>query len=464
MASSSQDFLLECLGGAAPFDWSDEEGDEVGMTCLDEADAGQPAAMAMAMDDSSDEEADGDLDIDDAYSFDPEQVAKMVKAGKTSQAELVETIQEAMAAALERRLRRQEANPSIEPGADNPYAAIYSGATCEDDLSGRMTPPLSPTGPQLAQKGHARSRRSSIARQDAISQAMKDAVARHRQSVAKRICDEGELIREAMGKAQRRHRMSVSKAAEVIQAAEPEDEAQAMADNDKVAQQLAAVQQAMELARKRHRRSIAEAVKHVSADVPTFSQASSSVEDRIQQAVQALTSQHVAHEKIQQALDGALSRNTVDQQWQSPCTEGQGYTMHSETEAVGNAEWQGEQYQAEYSAYGQYDEAAFAHETVYPAESNYQAAYGHETLPNYQAQQLYTTATQYEAASSAYEYPAASQYEADASYTSDLQYQAQSAVPWSSCNGWTQNSYGQWSCEAKQAAAPQWGMAAWGSA
>lgn len=310
----------------------------------------------MALDDSDDEGDYNADDLDDAYSFDSEIVAQMVKEGRTSQPQIIEAMKEAMAAALERRLRLAECGHAVEPGADNPYANMHYGATCEDDIGGRMTPPApsTPTGcmfdcspdaaveerMRMAQarasaKARTVSRRSSIVRRDAISQAMQDAVSRHRRSIVTKVTATdrpAELIQQAMASAHRRHRMSVAKAAEVVEAAEPDNEQEAMEDNKRVAEQMHNMQQALEQARAGHRRCIAEAVKCVTNDTAAATAAASpdTVQDRIQKAiaasyqrrcggsVAALTSQQSAQEQIQQAMAAARQRSGVTSAYTQP--------------------------------------------------------------------------------------------------------------------------------------------------
>ncbi|CAE8647625.1 unnamed protein product [Polarella glacialis] len=318
-----QGFLQMCLGSVDSElgDISDtgsdfDEVEEPGKT-----DSGAHQVFAMAMDDSDDEycsEAGSDDDLDDAYNFDPDKVADLLKNG-CSQAEISEKLQEAMAKSLERRLEETWVPSARDQlSLDNPYgyAVENTRPTCEDDLAGRMTPPREPSPERSAVVDSAdvatrfaqaqaaaaarngRGRRSSAVRRDAIQTAMAEAATRHRRSiVAKASATVGadaeesavSKIQEAMQSAQKRHRQSICKAAEALECA-------GMADHPEVADKLGMVQKAMEDARRRHRRSIAEAVcfveqtPHLSAAATVFvpkTGAELSVQERIQQAVAA---------------------------------------------------------------------------------------------------------------------------------------------------------------------------------
>eukprot|EP00931_Biecheleriopsis_adriatica_P099106 TRINITY_DN7339_c0_g1_i1.p1 TRINITY_DN7339_c0_g1~~TRINITY_DN7339_c0_g1_i1.p1 ORF type:complete len:559 (+),score=145.49 TRINITY_DN7339_c0_g1_i1:65-1678(+) len=341
-AAAAKDFLKHCLGGKKDeddllgfegdfFDF-DEEGDKT------EPEAAQgkgngPVFMAMASDsecEEEDEDEDEDEDIEDAYNFDPEMVADLLKQKGFTMAELTEKFQDSMAQALERRLAEKSAT------ADN-QANDATRPDCHGDVDGRMTPDgcmTPPThGPSSCQGSpdpsivaermerakqeaiNRRGRRSSAVKRDAIQEAMSQAVSRHRKSLvsqASKMEDQTPTkIQEAMTQAQRRHRLSISKAAETLDAAGLGEQ-----DGQEVSEQLEMVQKAMEEARRRHRRSIAEAVEKVtglSASATPFTpepkmSASASPFQPQHQPQQ----QHAFQERINEAVSSAYRRQEQD--------------------------------------------------------------------------------------------------------------------------------------------------------
>jgi len=249
----------------------------------DDDDAGKNVTSSFALDDSDD---DSDFDIDDEYDFDHEKLAELVKAG-ADRMELASHVEEAMAAALERKLARKAGTEPREASVLAATAAAEAAAAEGDqgdwDLEGRMTPGrMTPTdesatsasmqvddvaarAKQALELANARRRRSSAARKNAagIAQAMEDAKERRRKSLAKQfntIGDTSVQIDEAMERARGRHRRSMSKAADVLECAGYDDDD---ADCTEAVAKMRLVQQAMEDARQRHRRSIARAVQEL---------------------------------------------------------------------------------------------------------------------------------------------------------------------------------------------------------
>merc|ERR1719453_2898251 len=89
--------------------------------------------------DTSDD--DSDDDIYDEYDFDHTKIAEMVKAGADRE-KLTTAIEDAMAAALERKLKEKTSAPTEEViSANNPFAigAVQPGEWVYD-VSGSMTP------------------------------------------------------------------------------------------------------------------------------------------------------------------------------------------------------------------------------------------------------------------------------------------------------------------------------------
>jgi len=435
-----QEFLRECLGG----DWSWEEDEEEGSNHGHNDEKG-----FIAMNDESDDEAEYEDDWDHA------KLSELMQARGATEAELVEAIEQAMAQALERRLHLQSLPPVVPPGQDNPYVEW----TCEGDIGGRMTPEN--TGfpsedvddrfrgaqAKAAAKVRGYSRRSSIVRAEKISEAMQAAKARHRRSTD---------FSEASQAAYRRHRMSVAKAAEVIMAAEPQDEDQALEDNKTVAEQMALVQQAMEQARRRHRRSVAEAVKTVTqvpSEAVTSKVASDAVQDRIQLAiaaayqrrcggsVEALTSQQAAQEKIQQAMAAASQRNAGDLSANADWSQSPGYSEVSQSYADQCHADQG--YTDSSQAYGQSSSHYGQSSSHYGQSSSH---YGQSSAQYVQSH------PQYDQSAAHYDHHDASSF----GY-------AASSDPWANSAGWS-SSTTVWGCEVPQRSAAGHWPAAWGSA
>merc|ERR1711871_873251 len=176
-----------------------------------------------------------DDDIYDEYDFDHTKIAEMLKAGADRE-KLTSAIEDAMAAALERRLKEKTA-ASI-PAEPEP--------TMQADVAGQMTPGrMTPTegvtpgdGPdsetvaqhmqQAIESAQMRRRRSSAAKKPiaAIAEARKMAAEKRRASLAARMGsgpggeNEQESIlnsaAQALQSAQRRHRKSISKASQVL--------------------------------------------------------------------------------------------------------------------------------------------------------------------------------------------------------------------------------------------------------
>jgi len=310
MESADHRFLLTCLGSARSCsnaaaleleDMLEVDEDEDELSAASDSDNGNMFAI-----DDSDDEAHGDDDeLEDAYNFEPEKVADILKRNVCTMAELTEKFQEAMADALDRRLKNEQwshlsqSHLSTVP-SNNPYpaqAGCENRPDCVGDVTGRMTPPegvgtatdLGPGAETVAQKleqvrqeemGRQRLR-SSVVKREAISQAMDQAVSRHRRSLVAKASKLEETsgqahdkIQMAMKDAQRRHRLSISKAAETLDAAGLEDQ-----DDARVGETFSMVCKAMEEARLRHRRSISEAVRKVtrmSASAEAFTPSSMS--------------------------------------------------------------------------------------------------------------------------------------------------------------------------------------------
>lgn len=268
--------------------WSAQEDEDEFGEC--DGDAGAASFFALA--DSDSEEDEDDAELEDAYNFDPEICAQLLKHNRFTMEELTEKFQESMAQALERRLNVQTClSSNTESGADGPYESVEDRPDCQGDVDGRMTPPKAHPGcmtpPVETMATHAgpdeqavaeklehaqqrapfgRARRSSVIKQDAIQEAVSKAVSRHRRSLLCKVSEkneEGELASPegkshvALKSAQKRHRLSILKAAETLDAASLDE------DEAAVGKKLQMVHKAMEEARRRHRQSIAEAVQNV---------------------------------------------------------------------------------------------------------------------------------------------------------------------------------------------------------
>ncbi|CAE6923386.1 Eno2 [Symbiodinium natans] len=283
-----KDFLKDVLGGAAD---EIEERDEklLGQNCdifaipEDKEDsneeeekmedkAGETVCFAM---DSSDDDNDSDVDseewdLEDAYNFDPERVAELLKNPDVSEEDLVESLQETMAEAMILRMTAED--PDVEA----------SRPTCQEDISGLMTPPAQPatfdaTTPdpkELSKKLEqvpGRVRRSSINRRGALDDVAKSAVKNHRKSIAciasaKMGSDEGnkDKIQQALTNSKKRHRMSMCKAVEMLDLAGFRDEE----DKEVVSNKLETLQKCVLKARALHRQTVAKvALETVGGDL-----------------------------------------------------------------------------------------------------------------------------------------------------------------------------------------------------
>lgn len=266
----------------------------------EEAKATEDAAVVstFALQDSDDEASDSDDEMGDEYEFDITKMAQLVKAG-ADRAQLAAVCEEAMAAALERKLAQKRGvvlNDAAKLAAEVAAERAEQLAPTDEkdwDLDGRMTPgqmtppaddsatPARSDADDLAARAqealasaNARRRRSSAAKRSSgtgagIVQAMEEAKERRRKSLAKMNCsgEAEEDIQAAMEAASRRHRKSMSKAADILEDAGYDEEG---ADCSEAAKKMRLVQQAMEDARKRHRKSIAEAVSKLNADAAAF--------------------------------------------------------------------------------------------------------------------------------------------------------------------------------------------------
>jgi len=217
----------------------------------------------------------------------------MLKAGAERE-KITSAFEEAMAASLERKLKAKFAPPVKEiVSADNPYAsgAVRPGEFIYD-VSGHMTPPtgqavdavpqtVAARMQQAMMSAKLRQRRSSAARKEVnvITEAKKMAVMKRRASLASRMGAEQqsdnvhETISEAMRNAHRRHRQSISKAAEVVEDVGCGEDT----PMSEVATKMQMVEVAMAEARRRHRRSIARAVEQLQ-EPPVGAMLSSSAE------------------------------------------------------------------------------------------------------------------------------------------------------------------------------------------
>jgi len=296
----------------------DESEDEVDMGLQSDAEESPKNATAgscstFALADTDSDSSDSDDELDDEYDFDHEKLAELVKAG-ANRGQLASVVEEAMAAALERKLcqkKEEELKDVVTLATAKENNDMTEDGDCWE-LEGRMTPgqmtpvqqmtPGQMTPPEgnaaatvecaddLAAKcqaamasANARRRRSSALKKNeavsaGIANAMEEAKERRRKSLAKLNggSDVQENIAAAMQNASRRHRQSISKAADVLGDAGFDEDG---ADCSEAAAKMRLVQQAMEDARRRHRRSIAEAVRALeepavtskfSADATTF--------------------------------------------------------------------------------------------------------------------------------------------------------------------------------------------------
>jgi len=230
-----------------------------------------PATIStFALDDSDDGSCEEDLD--DIYDFDHDKLADMVKSG-ADRLQLATVVEDAMAAALERKLARKAGKEPREAKDLAAAVATNAWATQENwDLDGRMTPteeapvPIEDVAERARQAlvmANSRRRRSSAAKKHTfgIEEAMKGARERRRQSLAQKYNTMGDAhgqISEAMERARGRHRQSMSKAADVLESAGYDDDTVECSETTK---KMRLLQQAMEDARQRHRRSIARAVQ-----------------------------------------------------------------------------------------------------------------------------------------------------------------------------------------------------------
>lgn len=288
----SSQFLRMCLGGHRADDGrllDIDDDDDFWSTQDDDGEEFGECAEFFAMADSDGEE-DEDADLEDAYNFDPDICAQLLKRNSFTMEELTEKLQESMVQALERRLNAQ--TDAIECcAAAGPHESMEERPDCQGDVAGRMTPPLdhpgsmtppvdvsTHTGPdeqtvaEKLEKAQHRARRSSVIKRDAIQDAMSKAVSRHRRSLLSKVSEKNEdgsraaspegKIGVAMQNAQKRHRLSILKAAETLDVARLDDE-----DDAAVSKKLQMVHKAMEEARTRHRRSIASAVQNITGAV-----------------------------------------------------------------------------------------------------------------------------------------------------------------------------------------------------
>jgi len=283
-AGCYKDFLENCLGSSVEdTDAHDksvlgikgdifaiEEDDKETKDSTDESEAKKKVeteCFAMGGDSDSDSgfgsDDDDEWDLEDAYNFDPERVAELLKKGNYNEEELVETIQEGMAEAMLERMNLID-DPDLE--ATRP--------DCSGDVDGRMTPPpkgkdqdaATPPDPKVlasklenVKEGR---RRSSIGGRRNINDAVRTGVARTRKSIAciassKTAAGEDKAkIELAAEMTTKRHRMSLHKAAEITDMAGLGDE-----DDLQLKETLLTLQKAVMKARGRHRATVATAVK-----------------------------------------------------------------------------------------------------------------------------------------------------------------------------------------------------------
>jgi hypothetical protein len=230
-------------------------------------------------DDDLDDDQDDDEKIYDEYDFDNDKIAEMIQAG-VDREKLTSVIEEAMAASLERKLKAKTMAPlGAVISSDNPYAtgALQPGETTYDLAGhmtpGRMTPSESTAAPIDSQtvaermrcaveSAKLRRRRSSATGKyaDTIDEARRMAAMKRRASLNAHMGDcMQETISEAMRNANRRHRQSISKAAEILEDVGYDDSTQVT----EIATKMNMIEVAMAEARRRHRRSIAEAVEQL---------------------------------------------------------------------------------------------------------------------------------------------------------------------------------------------------------
>ncbi|CAK9066089.1 Phosphopyruvate hydratase, partial [Durusdinium trenchii] len=187
-------------------------------------------AECFALDDSDDDgsgldDDDDEWELEDAYNFDPEKVAELLKkGGEINEEQLVETLQEGMAEAM---LMRMNVFEDPEQEALRP--------DCQGEVDGRMTPPprpadfeaQSPLEPKaLAEKLDstlsAGRRRSSIGGRRNLNEAVRTTTAKTRKSIAciasskLASADDKAKIQQAADSTTKRHRMSLCKAAETL--------------------------------------------------------------------------------------------------------------------------------------------------------------------------------------------------------------------------------------------------------
>eukprot|EP00913_Durusdinium_trenchii_P010296 g9657.t1 len=128
-----QDFLETCLGGSVQ---DTEAYDKKVLGFKGDIFA---EAECFALDDSDDDgsgldDDDDEWELEDAYNFDPEKVAELLKkGGEINEEQLVETLQEGMAEAM---LMRMNVFEDPEQEALRP--------DCQGEVDGRMTPPPRP--------------------------------------------------------------------------------------------------------------------------------------------------------------------------------------------------------------------------------------------------------------------------------------------------------------------------------
>jgi hypothetical protein len=293
-----------------------------------------------------DDESDEDGDIYDEYDFDHTKISEMVKAGAQRE-QVTSAFEEAMAAALARKLKAKSAAPTKDiVSADNPYALglIRPGETIRDISEcmtpGRMTPTeetanvssesVAERMKQAMESAKLRRRRSSAARKGVavISEAKNAAAMRRRASLAARMgAGEQEnvqcAITQAMQGARRRHRQSISKAAEVLEDGGYGENTQF----DEVSAKMSLIEIAMAEARRRHRRSIAKAVEQLqeppvaalnpSAEVyvpqehQTWDSAASPFQSQIDQAITSAYQTHCQMEQQSYEYYGDNVENSI---------------------------------------------------------------------------------------------------------------------------------------------------------
>jgi len=259
----------------------------------------QKQLMEFAVNDGEEDEDDG-ADLQNLFSFDPDQVAEALKRGATLD-ELVQSIEDAMAQRLEQRLADFRGEPT---GLGTPPRM--------GDLTGLMTPPDST--PKPLNQADLSARLAKCRRSSVVMAAVNEASTRHRHSLVQVVAagltgapSDPAKLRQSLVMANRLHRLSLVRAAEVLEAAGVEDRHASV----ELQQQLELVQQAVKAAQRRHRLSVVRAVAEVTG-VNSSTQSPASASPALPRVRQAIVAAYArTHAATMSARERALMNTRV---------------------------------------------------------------------------------------------------------------------------------------------------------